>query len=280
MDERIEKWLYDIRFAIEEIESYFDNTEKLFLNFSQNVMLKRAIERNLEIIGEATNRILVQNPKFEISNARKIVNLRNLIIHSYDSISDNIIWAIVINNLPELQKEVDHLIISNMNKTKHLNIIAAVGNNLELGYQNQLLCHLPEDLKRFKTITSGHTVIMGDRTWDSLPRKPLPNRRNIVMTLDRERVFEDCETAHSVEELFAMLNENEEAFIMGGATIYKIFIDMAEKLYLTRILSDFQADVFFPEVDPAKWKMKEDLFIAKDEKNPFDMRFQYYELKK
>lgn len=280
MDERIEKWLYDIRFAIEEIESYFDNTEKLFLNFSQNVMLKRAIERNLEIIGEATNRILVQNPKFEISNARKIVNLRNLIIHSYDSISDNIIWAIVINNLPKLQKEVDHLIISNMNKTKHLNIIAAVGNNLELGYQNQLLCHLPEDLKRFKTITSGHTVIMGDRTWDSLPRKPLPNRRNIVMTLDRERVFEDCETAHSVEELFAMLNENEEAFIMGGATIYKIFIDMAEKLYLTRILSDFQADVFFPEVDPAKWEMKEDLFIAKDERNPFDMRFQYYELKK
>ena len=83
MDERIEKWLYDIRFAIEEIGDYFENTEKTFTNFKQNVMLKRAIERNLEIVGEATNRILAQNPEIEITNARKIVNLRNFIIHSY-----------------------------------------------------------------------------------------------------------------------------------------------------------------------------------------------------
>ena len=110
MDERLEKWLYDIRFAIEEIEVFFENTEKSFANFKQNMMLKRAVERNLEIIGEATNRILAQNPKIEIANARKIVNLRNFIIHSYDSISDENIWAIVINNLPELKKEIDKLI--------------------------------------------------------------------------------------------------------------------------------------------------------------------------
>ena len=110
MDERVEKWLYDIRFAIEEIDGFLENTEKNFVNFKQNVMLKRAIERNLEIIGEATNRILVRNPEIEITNARKIVNLRNLVIHSYDSISDENIWAIVINNLPELKKEIDKLI--------------------------------------------------------------------------------------------------------------------------------------------------------------------------
>ena len=107
MDELIEKWLYDILFAIEEIDSYFDNTGKNFADFKQNLMLKRAIERNLEIIGEATNRILLRNPEIEITNARKIVNLRNLVIHSYDNISDENIWAIVINNLPELKKEIN-----------------------------------------------------------------------------------------------------------------------------------------------------------------------------
>jgi uncharacterized protein with HEPN domain len=110
MDERVEKWLYDIRFAIEEIDSYFENSGKTFVDFKQNLMLKRAIERNLEIIGEAANRILTRKPDIEINNARKIVNLRNFIIHSYDSISDENIWAIIINNLPELKKEIDNLI--------------------------------------------------------------------------------------------------------------------------------------------------------------------------
>ena len=110
MDEHTEKWLYDILFSIEEIESFFENTEKLFANFKRNIMLKRAIERNLEIIGEAINRILAREPEIEISNARKIVNLRNFVIHSYDSISDENIWAIVINNLPALKKEIQKLL--------------------------------------------------------------------------------------------------------------------------------------------------------------------------
>ena len=112
MDERIEKWLYDIRFAIEEIESFFEHTERNYDIFKQNVMLKRAIERNLEIIGEAINRILSRNPEIEITNARKIVNLRNFVVHSYDSISDANIWAIVINNVPELKKEIERLILT------------------------------------------------------------------------------------------------------------------------------------------------------------------------
>jgi len=110
MDERIEKWLHDVLLAIDEIDSYFDDGSRDFISFKQNNMRKRAVERNLEIIGEALNRILAKDPNIQISDARKIVNLRNLVIHSYDSISDENIWAIVINHLPELKKEIDILI--------------------------------------------------------------------------------------------------------------------------------------------------------------------------
>lgn len=159
-------------------------------------------------------------------------------------------------------------------------MIAVIGNNRELGLNNQLLCHLPEDLKRFKTITSGNPVIMGDKTWESLPVKPLPKRRNIVMTLNPNANYTACEMVHSIEELYTLLAEEEECFIMGGATIYKLFIDKIDKLYLTRVLSDFEADAFFPEVDFSKWELKNDEFFEKNERNAYNMRFQYYELKK
>ncbi len=110
MDERIEKWLYDIRFAIEEIEGFFVQHEKTFAEFQHNPILKRAIERNLEIIGEAVNRILTKDPEFPLEHARKIVGLRNFIIHAYDSVSDENIWAIVINNLPKLKEDINSLI--------------------------------------------------------------------------------------------------------------------------------------------------------------------------
>jgi len=156
---------------------------------------------------------------------------------------------------------------------KNLNMIAAVGNRLELGYKNQLLCHLPLDLKHFKEITSGHTVLMGDRTWESLPKKPLPNRRNIVITLDPV-TFPDCETVHSIEEALNLLAPDEPAFVMGGATMYKLFMQHADTLYITRILSDFTADVYFPEIKDTEWTLMEDTFIPKDEKNIYDLRFQ------
>ena len=160
---------------------------------------------------------------------------------------------------------------------KTLSMIAVIGNNRELGLNNQLLCHLPEDLRRFKLITSGHPVIMGDKTWESLPIKPLPKRRNIVMTLNQNANYEKCELVHSIEELYTLLANEEESFIIGGATIYKLFIDKVDKLYLTRILADFEADAFFPDVDFSKWELKEDVFLNKDEQNLYDIRFQYYE---
>jgi len=110
MDERIEKWLYDIRFAIEEIETFLKAAGRTFADFRKNLMFKRATERNLEIIGEATKRILSKDATIEIENARQIVNLRNYVIHSYDSVSEEQIWAIVINDLPKLKKEINRLI--------------------------------------------------------------------------------------------------------------------------------------------------------------------------
>lgn len=156
---------------------------------------------------------------------------------------------------------------------KNLSMIAAVGENLELGYKNQLLCHLPVDLRHFKEITSGHTVLMGDKTWESLPKKPLPNRRNIVITLD-DVTFPDCETVHSIEDALSLLNGEEEAFVMGGATMYRLFLPHADKLYLTRIVSAFTADVYFPAIKDEDWTLVESEFVPKDEKNAYDLYFQ------
>ena len=110
MNEKVLKCLFDIKFAIQEIDSFFENREKRFEDYSKNILLKRAIESDLEIIGEAVNRILKEDPEFEIENARRIVGLRNQIIHGYDSVSDENIWGIIMIHLPRLKEEVELLI--------------------------------------------------------------------------------------------------------------------------------------------------------------------------
>lgn len=115
MDDRILKWLFDIEYAIKEIDGYFENYEKDFFKYKENLMLKRAVERNLEIIGEAMNRILIRDSDFEnrITSAKSIVGLRNQVIHAYDNISDENIWSILTAHLPILSKEINDLIIEN-----------------------------------------------------------------------------------------------------------------------------------------------------------------------
>ncbi len=110
MDEKILKWLYDIKSAIEEIESFFVDIPNDFNHYSSNLILKRAVERDLEIIGEAVNRILKHDPDFPIVNAKKIIGLRNQIIHAYDNISDENIWAIIQKHIPNLRDEITKLI--------------------------------------------------------------------------------------------------------------------------------------------------------------------------
>ncbi len=112
MDERIHKWLYDIKIAIEEIDSYFPDSSRNFHHYKDNLMMKRAIERDLEIIGEAINRIIKADPEFlnKITNAKSIIGLHNQVIHSYDNISDENIWSILITHLPQLKLEINLLL--------------------------------------------------------------------------------------------------------------------------------------------------------------------------
>lgn len=110
MDNDIKAWLYDIIQSINEIDSYYDNKPRIFEEYVSDIKTKRAIERNLEIIGEAVNRILIKNKDFKLDNAEKIIGTRNRIIHGYDKISDNLIWSIVINHLPKLKDEVTGLL--------------------------------------------------------------------------------------------------------------------------------------------------------------------------
>lgn len=110
MNEKVLKSLYDIKIAIDEIDAFFSSRDKRFDTYTTDLILKRAIERNLEIIGEAMNRILKEEPLFQINNARRIVGLRNQIIHGYDSVSDENIWGIIIIHLPKLKQEIIQII--------------------------------------------------------------------------------------------------------------------------------------------------------------------------
>ncbi|HNQ68223.1 MAG TPA: dihydrofolate reductase [Bacteroidales bacterium] len=134
-------------------------------------------------------------------------------------------------------------------------IIVAIAKNNAIGKDNELLWHISGDLKRFKNITTGNTVIMGRRTFFSLPNGALPNRRNIVITDCPEDCCPGAEKVNSVEEAISKCNSSEENFIIGGGMIYKQFLPIADKIYLTLVHRDYEADVFFPEIDFNEWNV-------------------------
>lgn len=161
-----------------------------------------------------------------------------------------------------------------------ISIISAIGKNNEIGKKNELLWSLPLDMKHFKETTSGHTIIMGQKTFESIGR-PLPNRRNIVITLDKDFSFSNVEIVYSPEELISLLEktqkENEEHFIIGGGMIYKLFIEKADKLYITHVNEEFKdADAFFPEIDMKTWEKTKSEKHSKDELNKYDLEFVEY----
>ena len=149
-----------------------------------------------------------------------------------------------------------------------LNLIVAIAENNAIGKAGDLLCHLPSDLKYFKEKTQGCTVIMGERTFFSLPKHPLPNRRNIVLSDREDFTFENTEVVHSIPEAQAAVSADEQAFIIGGGMVYRQFLPLVDKLYSTQIHHSWEdADTFFPEIDPAIWQcVSEDRHEA-DEKN-------------
>ena len=157
-----------------------------------------------------------------------------------------------------------------------ISIIAAISENDAIGKDQQLLCHMPTDMKRFKALTTGHAVIMGRRTFESLPH-PLPNRQNIILTTAPEAVYAGCFACPSMEAALELCEPGAEVFIIGGAQIYGLAIDLADKMYITRIHHSFEdATTFFPEVDWNQWEEVERDEHPADAKNPYPFTFLTY----
>lgn len=156
-----------------------------------------------------------------------------------------------------------------------ISFIVAMDQNRAIGRNNKLPWHLPADLKYFKRVTMGHPILMGRKTYESIG-KPLPGRDNIVITRNPEYKAEGCTVVHSPEEA-ARLFDGKEVFVIGGAEIFKQFYSFADKLYVTIIHHDFEADTFFQAIDGSEWKAVSREPGIKDEKNPFDYEFVVYE---
>jgi len=153
-----------------------------------------------------------------------------------------------------------------------ITIIAAIAKDNALGKDNQLIWHLPNDLKRFKKVTSGHHVIMGRKTFESLG-KPLPNRVNIIITRNTNYTAPGCVVVHSLQEAVKAAKEDRNPFILGGAQIYKQALEVADVLDLTFVHHSFNADAFFPTIDMKIWKENSREDFKADEKNKFDYSF-------
>jgi dihydrofolate reductase len=150
-------------------------------------------------------------------------------------------------------------------------VVAAAENNA-IGKDNQLLWKLPTDLKHFQIITLGHTIIMGRKTFDSMG-KPLPRRRNIVITRNPDLEIDGAEVTQSLDEALNLCQDEEEVFVIGGAEIYKAALEKTDKIFLTRVHQNFEGDAYFPELDPEKWVETAREYHEPDEKNPIAFSF-------
>lgn len=159
-----------------------------------------------------------------------------------------------------------------------IQVIVAINRKRAIGFENGLLYRMPNDLKRFKALTTGHTVVMGRKTFESLPKGALPNRRNVVIS-GQGKIFDGAETFPSLEAALAdAQNKEEEIFIIGGASIYRQALPLADKLCVTLIEDETApADTFFPEINPLQWVEVENEAYEADEKHAYPYRFIDYE---
>lgn len=147
-----------------------------------------------------------------------------------------------------------------------ITIIVAIDRKNGIGFRNGLLAHLPGDLQRFKKITMGHCLIMGKKTWESLPVRPLPGRKNIVLTDNELDCFDCADTARSIEEAISYCEPGKEIFIIGGGSVYRQFMPLADRLMVTHMHEEFPADTFFPEIDPDEWHPSEmEAYLSEDQ---------------
>ena len=160
-----------------------------------------------------------------------------------------------------------------------ITIIAAIANNNALGKNNDLIWHLPADLKRFKKVTSGHHIIMGRNTFESIG-KPLPNRTTVIITRNNDYKADGCIIVNSILEALKVSASDSQVFIIGGAQIYKQAINFADRLDITEVHAEFDADVFFPKIDTKLWEESDREFFKADDKNKYDYSFVSYKKKR
>jgi len=159
----------------------------------------------------------------------------------------------------------------------NLSIIVAIGQNNEIGKDNDLLWYISDDLKRFKAITTGNAIVMGRKTFDSLPKGALPNRRNIVLSHQKLEI-EKVDVFQNINDVLGATRNEEQVFIIGGASLYDMFIDKVDKMYLTKVDATLDADVFFPKFDWNNWEVLQEIVVPKGEKNEY--KHTFFELKR
>ncbi len=159
---------------------------------------------------------------------------------------------------------------------KNISIIAAIADNYAIGKNNDLLWRLPNDMKRFKELTQGHTIVMGRRTFESLPKGALPNRKNVVMTSMPEAIGTNAFVCTSWEEMTDLTEKDPDVYIIGGASVYEDALSIASRMYLTWVHADFDADVYFPQIDFSQWEEVSRKDFPADEKHPYSYTFVDY----
>ena len=160
-----------------------------------------------------------------------------------------------------------------------ISIIVAVSDDWGIGKDNELLWRISDDLKRFKRLTTGNAVIMGKKTWESLPIRPLPNRKNIVLTDLQDEQIEGALTVYSIEEALSKCSAEEEVFIIGGGSVYRQFMPLADRLYITHVGRNAPADIFFPQIDTTIWKTVSEEDSPESETNVVPYKYVIYERK-
>jgi len=160
--------------------------------------------------------------------------------------------------------------------SKKISIIVAIASNHAIGKDNDLLWHISKDLKRFKEMTLDHFIVMGKKTYFSLPKRPLPNRTSMIITDVEGEEIDDCLMAYSIADAIAKMDNYNENFIIGGGSIYSQFLKYANKMYITRVHKDFDADIFFPEFSLDEWSLVEKIDVNDDPQNDFSYSFETY----
>jgi len=158
-----------------------------------------------------------------------------------------------------------------------ISIIAAMGKHREIGYQNELLWRLPNDMKFFRATTMGKPILVGRKTFESFGGKPLPGRKNIVITKDNKYEREGAIIVHNIDDALTAAKPAEEVMIIGGASFYQQLLPLADRLYLTYVDGDFTADSWFPEFDETQWQVTKRETHKADEKNPYEHEFVIYD---